>query len=401
MKKLIGNHRFLYNQGINYYYSLPRGYYIPDKGDNTRKNYLLYENEYLLVEIGGTHSYGILPSYDADTGKRKNQTDFKAVRTYLKSILPEWFKQGNFPAHSIDQASREVADKYKQTREARMVDKKKFRMNYKSKRKQVIQTIPMEASSVNKKGVVYSRLFKKIDSRLYTKEPMDFKNNDKEYKISYNRNNFKFHVSLIVNKKTVKENKDRVEWCSIDPGEKTFATVYDPFNRNVLFVGNNERDKFSDSTISKLQSRLSKINSKNTHKKKILNKAIQTAREKDKNKRNDLHQKLANYLCSNFKHIIVPKYGIKNMNVNSTVNKSMRNLGFFQFLTFLKHKCSEYNTKLYIVEEHYTTKACCRCGKLNKTNDREYNCHGCGLEINRDVNGAINIALKHLQSKSK
>ena len=106
--------------------------------------------------------------------------------------------------------------------------------------------------------------------------------------------------------------------------------------------------------------------------------------------------KTKNYLCSNFKHIIIPDYGIKNMNLNSTVNRSMRNLGFYQFLTFLKHKCTERNVKLYIVNESYTSQACCNCGYLNKPNDRKYNCQECNLDIHRDVNGAVNIALKHL-----
>jgi len=77
-----------------------------------------------------------------------------------------------------------------------------------------------------------------------------------------------------------------------------------------------------------------------------------------------MHHKIANYLCSNFKHIIVPDYGIKNMRLNSTVNRSMRNLGFYQFLTFLKHKCVERNVKLYIVNECYTSKVCSNCGSL-------------------------------------
>ena len=85
------------------------------------------------------------------------------------------------------------------------------------------------------------------------------------------------------------------------------------------------------------------------------------------------------------------------MNLNSTVNRSMRNLGFYQFLTFLKHKCTERNVKLYIVNESYTSQACCNCGYLNKPNDRKYNCQQCNLDIHRDVNGAVNIALKHLQ----
>jgi hypothetical protein len=36
MKQLIGNHRFLYNKGIEYYYHLPRGFYIPKKGEKMR-----------------------------------------------------------------------------------------------------------------------------------------------------------------------------------------------------------------------------------------------------------------------------------------------------------------------------------------------------------------------------
>ena len=31
-----------------------------------------------------------------------------------------------------------------------------------------------------------------------------------------------------------------------------------------------------------------------------------------------------------------------------------------------------------------------------KIYDRKYNCQECNLDIHRDVNGAVNIALKHL-----
>ena len=161
----------------------------------------------------------------------------------------------------------------------------------------------------------------------------------------------------------------------------------------MLFLGDNERNSFNNSTIDKLQRSISLKKTRN----KI--KALQRARNKDKNKRLEMHHKTANYLCSNFKHIIIPEYGIKNMNLCSSVNRSMRNLGFYQFLTFLKHKCVERNVKLYIVNESYTSQACCKCGCLNKPNDREYKCKECKIEIHRDVNGSINIALKHLQSK--
>ena len=39
------------------------------------------------------------------------------------------------------------------------------------------------------------------------------------------------------------------------------------------------------------------------------------------------------------------------------------------------------------------------CGCLNKPNNRDYTCKECKIEIHRDVNGAVNIALKHLESR--
>ena len=252
----------------------------------------------------------------------------------------------------------------------------------------------MYQSSLNKQGKICVNLFKGLDTTVYTKEPLDFKNNNNEYKIIYDRNTYEYHIALLIKHEKYNSSKiDKDKWCSIDPGEKIFATVYNSYDRELLFLGHDERDSFNDSTISKLQRSISR---KKNIGKKI---ALQKARNRDKNKRQEMHHKIANYLCSNFKHIIVPNYGIKSMKLQSGVNRSMRNLGFYQFLTFLKHKCVERNVKLYIVNESYTSQACCNCGCLNKPEDRDYTCRECKMEIHRDVNGAVNIALKHLQSR--
>lgn len=393
MKNLIGNHRFLYNLGVKYLYSLERGYYIPRKGSGKKADYIMYEGDFYRVETDGKYAFGVLPVYD-ESGKQLSRTNFQAIRTHIKSVLPDWFKNGNFPAHTVDQAAREVAFTYSKILDLRKKDKKKFRMNYKSKRKSVQETISMEGSSLGKKGI-YSGVYKKCDTKVYSTEPINLNTKvKKEYTISYNRNNYNFSMSLPVKLKGEKPTRKKA-WCSIDPGEKSFATIYDPWDRKVLLVANDTRNEFENETISKLQRTISR----NPERKKSLTRALQNAREKEKHKRKDLHHKLANYLCSNFKHIIVPSYGIKNMKLNSTINRSMRNLGFYQFLTFLKHKCNERKVKLYIVEEHYTSQACCNCGSLNKPNDRDYKCTSCGIEIHRDVNGAVNIGLKHVDKR--
>lgn len=386
---MIGSYRYFYNQGILYLNSLERGFFIPEKGCKKKAEYIKYEGQYLKVETGGKYCYGVIPKYDSK-GNQIAQTSFQSIRNHLKNNIPNWFT--TMPIHLIDQASRECAFNFVAIINKRKKDNKKFSMKFKSKRLSVSETVNMEKSSLNKDGKIYVSKFKGIDTKVYTKEPIDFKNNEHEYKIVYDRNTYEYHICLLVKNKEI-TNKKNNKWCSIDPGEVTFATVYNPFDKEVVFLGDNERDSFNDSTISKLQRSISVKKTKG----KI--RALQKARNRDKNKRLEMHHKIANYLCSNFKHIIIPSYGIKNMNVCSSINKSMRNLGFFQFLTFLKHKCVERNVKLYIVNESYTSQACCSCGFLNKPKNREYKCTSCETEIHRDVNGAVNIALKHLQSK--
>lgn len=386
MKQMIGTYRYFYNQGVAYLNSLDRGFYKPKSASKKKPTFIKYEGQYLPVETDGEYCYGVIPKYDAD-GKQIAQTSFQSIRNHLKKNQPGWFEK--LPVHIIDQASRECASNFLSIINKRKADKKKFSMQFKSKRKSVDETVTMESSSL-RRGKIYPGVFREYDSYVYCKEPMNINNNKKEYKIIYDRNTHGYFISLIVQKKfsNVQTNN---KWCSIDPGEKTFATIYNPYDREVLFVGNNERHNFYNSTIDKLQRSIS------IQKTRCKIKALQRARNRNKYKQLDMHHKIANYLCSNFKHIIVPDYGIKSMKINSTVNRSMRNLGFYQFLTFLKHKCSERNVKLYIVNESYTTQACCNCGSLNKPNDRSYVCSQCNLEIHRDANGAVNIGLKHVQ----
>ena len=384
---MIGSYRYFYNQGISYLNSLERGFYKPKKGSKKKPEYIKYEGQYLKVETDGEYAFGVIPKYD-NKGKQISQTGFQTIRNHLKINIPNWFL--SLPIHLIDQASRECAANFLYIINKRKNDGKQFSMKYKSKRNSVTETINMEKSSLNKKGKIYISKFKGIDTKVYSKEPLDIKNNKNEYKIIYDRNTYEYHIALLIkNKKYKNKNKNKI--CSIDPGEKIFATVYNPSDKEILFLGDGERNSFNDKKIDNIQKSISIKKTRG----KI--KALQRLRNQDKNKRKEMHYKISNYLCSNFKHIIIPDYGIKNMKLYSTINRSMRNLGFYQFLCFLKHKCIERNVKLYVVNESYTTQACCNCGELNKPSDRDYKCKECKTEIHRDINGAVNILLKHLQ----
>ncbi len=93
--------------------------------------------------------------------------------------------------------------------------------------------------------------------------------------------------------------------------------------------------------------------------------------------------------------IVIGKLNLKNMkNENSWFNKILFNewrIG--RLISFLDYKCKKYGKQLIRVNESYTTQICCRCGNKQKLSlsDRIYKCKKCNLEIDRDLNSAINI----------
>lgn len=64
----------------------------------------------------------------------------------------------------------------------------------------------------------------------------------------------------------------------------------------------------------------------------------------------------------------------------------------------LKGKCEERKKELKICTEEYTSKTCGRCGTIKKDlkTQENYKCEKCGLEIDRDINGARNRLIKVL-----
>ena len=67
-----------------------------------------------------------------------------------------------------------------------------------------------------------------------------------------------------------------------------------------------------------------------------------------------------------------------------------------KFRTILKQKALKYGSTVRIVCEGNTSKTCGACGNVKEIkNKRIYNCDNCFAIIDRDVNGARNILIKH------
>lgn len=79
------------------------------------------------------------------------------------------------------------------------------------------------------------------------------------------------------------------------------------------------------------------------------------------------------------------------------MNQKLHQWPFARIIEQLKWKGEEHGVEVIQVSERYTSQTCSGCGQRRKSNRVErglYICDNCGLQINADVNGAVNIMSK-------
>ena len=396
LKNYVGAYRKTYNLTVHHINTLPREEVYKECKDGS---YIKLDDKYIFVGKGnGEYKLGstMKPSYYIDDNgeqKKTNQTSLITMRPLIRDKLPEWSK--NVPTHLFDRAISECSVNYKSLVEKVKATGKKCNLSYKSRRRSITETITLEAGMISKKKK--NTLFPTTVGTVKTTE--DFIQPKHECKLEYNRKTKEWFFILVKEfKQTDINHKNDI--CSIDPGEKAFLTVYSPDNSgHVVSIAENNRSSKMYQKLKRVDELISKKTKiKNKKKKNGLTRAIHRLYKKVKNLRDDLHKKSCNFLCKNYKNIVVPEYKSKSMlsNLNNNVCRSMSTLSFYMFRKRLEHKCLEYGCKLYIVGEEYTSMTCGNCGILNKPKDREYHCSNCNTTIHRDYNGARNILLKQL-----
>ena len=190
---------------------------------------------------------------------------------------------------------------------------------------------------------------------------------------------------------------------SLDPGVRTFLTGYDGYQKQVIHLGTcqNVLEKLFFE-LDLLESRMSKKKNKRIMK---MRKACRRKRKRITNLIKDMHYKIANFLCANYKTILIPEFNTQNMMkyeggrvINKCTTRLMGTQSHYTFRQRLIEKSMEYeHCNVIVVNESYTSKTCSECGKLydHLGGSKVYKCQGCSMEMDRDVNGAKNILLKN------
>jgi len=171
----------------------------------------------------------------------------------------------------------------------------------------------------------------------------------------------------------------------IDVGCESFLTTSEGMK-----VENPRFFKKSQDILTMRQQRLSR-RVKGSHRRQKSRILVAKAHEKVRNQRRDFHFKVANQLVRENDTIFIEK--MKSWNGWHSLNKSMRDVAWFEFFNILHWKAEEAAREVVEVPAKDTSQLCSQCGsRVSKDlSIRIHCCPHCGLTIDRDFNSALNV----------
>ncbi len=113
------------------------------------------------------------------------------------------------------------------------------------------------------------------------------------------------------------------------------------------------------------------------------------------NIRQDTLHKVTTYLAKSHSKVVIENLCVSGMMRNRRLARAIADVGFYEFRKQMEYKCQWYGSELVIVSRTFpSSKMCSRCGHRKKElslSERVYHCEQCGLEIDRDLNAALNL----------
>ncbi len=197
-------------------------------------------------------------------------------------------------------------------------------------------------------------------------------------------------------------NQKKWKNISLDPGVRCIITGYSDQGIALKFGLKTHNEKIDKliSKIDKFRSLRDKTTSRRT--KIHIKKRLKKLERKLRNITRNLHCEIGVTLARNFDTIFLPEFGTSKMlsldNLQSITKRKMQIFSHYTLKQRLIHFCNKYGSKLYIVNEAFTTQTCGNCGKIpiNKIiSEKTYHCT-CGYKCDRDHHGSRNIYIRTL-----
>lgn len=306
---------------------------------------------------------------------KSNRASKYDLRKLLLSEAPEWSKA--CPFHVKAEA---IFDAWKATGE------RKFRSS-----KEPVQSCAVPSSAVKPSGIYPTISGKGLK---YSESLPD---DHSDCRLVYRCGKFYLCVPYEETRKSGENQAFRV--CSVDPGVRTFLTVYSEDCVASIGSGDFSRIQRLCAHLDDLVSRSTKAERK---RQKSMRRAAARLRERIRNLIDELHHKAALFLASNFDLILIPSFETSQMTrragrkIRTKTARSMLTFAHYRFRMFLKHKAFELGKRVEVVSEAFTSKTHPETGKLFNVGSAKRIRLSSGEWINRDVSGARNILLRAL-----
>ena len=105
--------------------------------------------------------------------------------------------------------------------------------------------------------------------------------------------------------------------------------------------------------------------------------------------------KLTTWLADNYSDISIEDLNVQGMSHNRRLAKHVLDADFREFRRQLEYKTARAGARLHVIDRWYpSSKTCSNCGTVKAKlplSERVYHCDKCGLDMDRDLNAAINI----------
>jgi IS605 OrfB family transposase len=209
-------------------------------------------------------------------------------------------------------------------------------------------------------------------------------------------------VPILKRQTKTEPRNENFKFISFDPGVKTFQTGMD-HEGNIIEIGKESINRICSITKKANQFQSKEAKSKNKKKRKKYKKQKQKLLNRIDGLKKDFHWKLSKRLAEEYDHIIISKFQVSGMvqktrrKISKETCKLMLNWSHFHFRQRLKQKAQETSTIIHEVSEHYTSKACSKCGNVHWKlgSNRVYRCPSCYFYNGRDWQAAKNILIKN------
>jgi len=200
--------------------------------------------------------------------------------------------------------------------------------------------------------------------------------------LSYKNGNFFVH--LIVELPTPKKPKPKI-FLGVDRGIINHAVL----SNNKFFKSNHIRKVKAN--YQHLRQKLQAIGTQSA--KRLLRKISGRERRFMAN----ANHIIANWILSfDYDTVVLEKLkGIRKKWRGKNLNRKLGNWAFFQLQKFLEYKAENLGKNVLNVPPDYTSRACSRCGCIDKANrkNKNFRCKNCGFSLNADLNAARNISM--------